>query len=73
MAFHMKKKLHPEYYSVVATCACGAQFMVGSTKQEIRVDLCSQCHPVFTGKHKIVDTEGRVDRFRRRFKIAKTA
>ncbi len=69
----MKKDLHPTYYrQIKATCVCGGEFMVGSTREQVRVDLCSACHPVFTGKNKIVDTEGRVDRFRKRFKLAKT-
>ena len=63
----MKPKIHPEYRQVTATCACGASFLVGSTKIDIRVDLCSNCHPVFTGTAKIVDSEGRVDRFKKRF------
>ena len=63
----MKDKIHPQYQQITATCACGASFLVGSTKTDIRVDLCSNCHPVFTGQSKIVDSEGRVDRFKKRF------
>ena len=71
----MKEKIHPKYQPVVATCACGASFSVGSTRSEIRVDLCSNCHPAFTGQSKIVDSEGRVDRFRKRLskKVATAA
>ncbi len=67
----MKKEIHPKYNKITATCACGASFETGSTAKEIRVDICSQCHPLFTGQQKIVDAEGRVDRFKKRF--AKTA
>ena len=67
----MKKDTHPEYSAIVATCACGAQFKVGSTAKEIHVDICSSCHPFFTGKQKLVDTEGRVDKFRKRQEKAK--
>ena len=63
----MKDKIHPKYQRITATCACGASFELGSTRSEIRVDLCSNCHPAFTGTSKIVDSEGRVDRFKKRF------
>ena len=63
----MKTELHPRYQDIIASCACGAEFPVGSTRSEIRVDLCSNCHPIFTGQAKIVDSEGRVDRFKKRF------
>lgn len=69
----MKKDIHPKYYEVVASCACGAQFKTGSTLKEIRVDICSNCHPLFTGKQKIVDTEGRVDKFKKKLAVAQTA
>jgi large subunit ribosomal protein L31 len=65
----MKEKIHPEYYKVTITCACGASFEAGSTKKTVRVDICSKCHPFFTGQQKIVDAEGRVDRFKRRYKL----
>lgn len=65
----MKEKIHPEYFPVKITCACGASFDAGSTKKAIRVDICSQCHPFFTGQQKIVDAEGRVDRFKRRYRL----
>jgi large subunit ribosomal protein L31 len=68
----MKKDIHPQYYpGAKATCACGAIFAVGSTKEEFHVEICSQCHPFYTGADKIVDTAGRVERFKR--KTAKTA
>lgn len=63
----MKEKIHPKYQRVKASCACGASFDVGSTKENIRVDICSQCHPLFTGQEKIIDTAGRVDRFKQRY------
>lgn len=64
----MKKEGHPKYNQVVATCACGAQFVTGSTMKEVRVDICSQCHPFFTGKQKLLDSTGAVDRFHKRQK-----
>lgn len=63
----MKDKIHPKYYRSTATCACGAKFEIGSTKENIHVDICSQCHPLFTGKQKIMDTEGRVERFKKKY------
>ena len=67
----MQKDIHPKYNEVVATCACGAQFKTGSTLKEIRVDICSACHPLFTGKQKILDTEGRVDKFMKKLAAVK--
>ena len=63
----MKKNLHPELHEVVAHCACGAQFKTCSTSNELRVTLCSQCHPYFTGAHKFVDTAGRIEKFQKRY------
>ena len=61
----MKKDIHPQYFpEAKTTCACGAIFAVGSTKQELHVEICSQCHPFYTGTDKIVDTAGRVERFK---------
>lgn len=65
----MKDKIHPKYYETEISCACGATFKTGSTVEKLRVDICSNCHPLFTGEQKIVDTEGRVDRFKRRYKL----
>jgi large subunit ribosomal protein L31 len=66
----MKTKIHPQYYpEAVVTCSCGATYITGSTKPELRVEICNQCHPFYTGEQRIVDTEGRVDRLRRRFKL----
>ncbi|MFC1478725.1 50S ribosomal protein L31 [Candidatus Margulisiibacteriota bacterium] len=65
----MKKKIHPKYYEVEATCHCGASFMVGSTQEKVHVDICSACHPVFKGElsHKILDSEGIIDKFKKRY------
>ena len=66
----MKDKIHPKYYSdAEAICSCGSTFITGSTKKTIRVELCSKCHPFFTGEQKLVDTAGRVERFKRRYNI----
>jgi large subunit ribosomal protein L31 len=67
----MKEGIHPKYFKVTATCVCGAKVEMGSTKQEIRVEICSSCHPFFSGTQKIIDTEGRVDRFVKRYKLEK--
>ena len=64
----MKADLHPVYRKVMAVCACGNQFETRSTVQSIHVEVCAQCHPYFTGKQRLVDTAGRVDRFRRKYK-----
>ncbi len=65
----MKDKIHPKYYQTKVTCACGNTWTVGSTMKEIHLDICSACHPFFTGKQKIVDTAGRVEKFRRKYGI----
>jgi large subunit ribosomal protein L31 len=65
----MKTKIHPEYYNdAKVVCACGNTFTVGSTKKMMKVELCSKCHPFFTGEQRVVDTMGRVERFKRRYK-----
>ena len=63
----MKKKIHPEYFKALVKCACGHTFETGSTIKEIKVEVCSKCHPFFTGKQKLVDSAGRIDRFRRKY------
>lgn len=63
----MKEAIHPNYGKTTITCACGNVIETGSTKSDIRVEICSKCHPFFTGKQKLVDTGGRVERFNRRF------
>jgi len=68
----MRKEIHPTYYpNAKVTCACGNTFTVGSTQPEIRVEICSMCHPFYTGKQKLVDTARRVDKFKKR--LAKKA
>ena len=63
----MKKDIHPDYVKGKVRCACGAEYEVMTTREETTVDVCAKCHPFFTGRQKLVDTEGRVDRFRRRY------
>lgn len=63
----MKRDIHPKYHRITATCICGNEVEIGSTKPDIRVEICSACHPYYTGNQKIVDTEGRVDRFQKRY------
>ena len=63
----MKSDIHPKYESVEISCACGAVLPSRSTRQDIRLDICGACHPFFTGTQKIVDTEGRVERFRKKY------
>jgi len=63
----MKTKIHPEYVEAKVHCSCGHEWMTKSTKPELRVELCSNCHPFFTGEQRIVDTAGRVERFKRRY------
>jgi large subunit ribosomal protein L31 len=65
----MKQGIHPEYHETTVRCACGETFTTGSTKKELRVDICSKCHPFFTGKQKFVDTGGRVEKFKKKFGI----
>jgi large subunit ribosomal protein L31 len=63
----MKAEIHPEYFETTITCACGAVFKTRSTRKNLRVGICSNCHPFFTGQQKYVDTAGRVERFQRRY------
>ncbi|MCR5122021.1 MAG: 50S ribosomal protein L31 [Ruminococcus sp.] len=65
----MKEGIHPKYEETTITCACGNVIKTRSTKKDIKVEICSKCHPFFTGKQKLVDTGGRVDRFKKRFKL----
>ena len=65
----MKENIHPNYEETTVKCACGNEFKTRSTKKDIRLDICSNCHPFFTGKQKLVDTGGRVDRFKKRFQM----
>ncbi|HCS75417.1 MAG TPA: 50S ribosomal protein L31 [Clostridiales bacterium] len=66
----MKENIHPKYGEAVVRCACGETFTTGSTQKELRVEICSKCHPFYTGKQKLVDTGGRVERFRKRYGMA---
>ncbi|MEN9338170.1 MAG: ribosomal protein large subunit ribosomal protein [Candidatus Parcubacteria bacterium] len=70
----MKSDIHPTYYAnAIATCACGATYTVGSTKETIEVEICSACHPFYTGQEKVLDGAGRVDKFKKRAAAAKKA
>ena len=69
----MKKNIHPQYHqNAEIKCACGASFVIGSTKPEIHTEICSHCHPFYTGKEKLIDTTGRVEKFKARVAKAKT-
>ena len=63
----MKPEIHPQYHSTPVHCACGETWTSASTKKELRVEICSKCHPFFTGKQKLMDTAGRIERFRQRY------
>ena len=63
----MRAGIHPEYHEVEARCACGATWKTRSTRKELRLEICSNCHPFFTGRQKLVDTEGRVERFTKKY------
>ena len=67
----MKQDIHPKYEEVKVVCACGESFTTCSTNKDIHVDICSHCHPFFTGKQKLVDTEGRVEKFKKKYKKAR--
>ena len=64
----MKEGIHPEYQDAVIKCVCGNEMKTRSTKKEIRVDICAKCHPFYTGSQKILDSEGRIERFKKRYK-----
>jgi large subunit ribosomal protein L31 len=68
----MKKDIHPKYEKATISCACGNSFETGSTKKNMKVEICSACHPFFTGKQKIIDTAGRVERFNKKYNLANT-
>jgi large subunit ribosomal protein L31 len=68
----MKEKIHPQYFAdAQVTCSCGNKFTTGSTRKQLRVELCNKCHPFFTGEQKIIDTAGRVERFKKKYKLDK--
>ena len=66
----MKLEIHPDYKKAVVTCACGETFETGSVKQSLHVEVCSKCHPFFTGKQKFIDAGGRVDKFRKKYGLS---
>jgi len=66
----MRKDIHPEYVECKVTCACGNSFEVKSSKPELSIDICSECHPFFTGSEKVVDTAGRIDKFKKKYKLS---
>ncbi len=66
----MKQGIHPDYKVTTISCACGETFQTRSPKQNVKLDICSVCHPFYTGKQKLIDTEGRVDKFRKKYKKA---
>lgn len=63
----MKADIHPEYNKINAVCACGSEFELGSVDKEMKVEICSACHPFFTGKQKLIDTAGRIEKFKKRY------
>lgn len=63
----MKENLHPRYHKCVVTCSCGATFITRSTRETLKIEICSECHPFYTGKQKIIDSAGRVEKFNRRY------
>ena len=65
----MRAGIHPESFEITVTCACGAKYPTRSTKKTIKVEICANCHPFFTGKQTLIDTAGRVERFRRKYKL----
>ena len=65
----MKKEIHPNFEAATVTCSCGNVFQTAATKGALRVEICSRCHPFYTGQQRVVDTEGRIERLRRRFKM----
>lgn len=67
----MKENIQPAYHDVVVKCACGESFVCGTTKEceSLKVDICSKCHPFFTGKQKLIDTSGRVEKFKKRYNL----
>jgi len=66
----LKKEIHPEYKESTVTCACGNTFKTRSTKGDLHIEICSNCHPFFTGKQKLIDSAGRVEKYRKKYKLA---
>ncbi len=69
----MKASIHPQYHTVEVHCACGEMWTTRSTKKELRIEICSKCHPFFSGKQKLVDTAGRIERFEKRYQKSAAA
>lgn len=69
----MKEGIHPKYEEVTVSCACGNKFVTRSTKSELKLEICSNCHPFFTGKHKLIDTAGRIEKFNKKYKKTEEA
>ncbi|HMK43002.1 MAG TPA: 50S ribosomal protein L31 [Dissulfurispiraceae bacterium] len=67
----MKEKIHPNYKEIKVVCACGESFMTRSTRDKVHIDICSKCHPFYTGKQKLVDAEGRVEKFKKKYAAKK--
>ena len=65
----MRPEIHPNFYKCTVTCSCGNVFETGATKPTLRVELCSKCHPFYTGEQRVVDTQGRIERMRRRYNL----
>lgn len=65
----MKEGIHPDYKQTKIICACGAEYETGSTKEDVHVEICAKCHPFFTGKQKLVDSGGRVDKFKKKYNL----
>ena len=65
----MKKDIHPDYVEATVTCACGNTFKTGSTEENLKVEICSECHPFFTGKQKFAERGGRVEKFKKKYKM----
>ncbi len=68
----MKKDIHPKYIDTIITCSCGAEYPTRATVSDLRIEICSNCHPFFTGKQKLIDTEGRVERFKKRYSLSES-
>jgi len=69
----MKPEIHPEFHDITVTCACGNSFLMSSTLKSLNVEICSKCHPLFTGKQKLMDTEGRIERFKKKYEKVEAA
>jgi large subunit ribosomal protein L31 len=69
----MKAQIHPEFHDITVTCACGSTFQTSSTLKTLTVEICSKCHPMFTGKQKLMDTEGRIERFKKKYEKAQAS